>query len=185
MRNKYFLEEIEESNNNFSLITDYDGSDEHAFTADVKSGAELPVLPLRNMVLFPGVFLPITVGRKMTLRLVHEAEKKNLDIAVVCQKKAETEDPKFEDLHDIGTVARIVRVLEPNNHRHLARNEPVETFGTDRAVPLPEGKGGRERRTDAGQRRQRVPGIGRSLQRSHLALYPVVRHHAPGVSFRH
>ena len=112
MRNKYFLEEIEESNNNFSLITDYDGSDEHAFTADVKSGAELPVLPLRNMVLFPGVFLPITVGRKMTLRLVHEAEKKNLDIAVVCQKKAETEDPKFEDLHDIGTVARIVRVLE-------------------------------------------------------------------------
>ena len=95
MRNKYFLEEIEESNNNFSLITDYDGSDEHAFTADVKSGAELPVLPLRNMVLFPGVFLPITVGRKMTLRLVHEAEKKNLDIAVVCQKKAETEDPKF------------------------------------------------------------------------------------------
>ena len=64
------------------------------------------------MVLFPGVFMPVSVGRKSSLKLVREAEKKNSYIAVVCQKVAETETPLFEDLHTIGTVAKIVRVLE-------------------------------------------------------------------------
>ena len=78
----------------------------------MKSGEILPVLPLRNMVLFPGVFLPITVGRKSSLKLVRDADKKHKDIAVVCQRSAHTEDPKLEDLHNIGTVGRIVRILE-------------------------------------------------------------------------
>ena len=110
MKDKYLLDDV--SDNNFSLITDYDGNDEHAFDVNVKSGEILPVLPLRNMVLFPGVFLPITVGRKTSLKLVRDAEKKNKDIAVVCQRSAQIEDPKLEDLHTIGTVGRIVRVLE-------------------------------------------------------------------------
>jgi ATP-dependent Lon protease len=59
-------------NNGFSLITDYDGNDEQAFEVNVKSGEILPVLPLRNMVLFPGVFLPITVGRKGYERMMNE-----------------------------------------------------------------------------------------------------------------
>ncbi len=111
MKGKFFLEGVSD-NNGFSLITDYDGNDEHIFDVDIKSGAILPILPLRNMVLFPGVFLPITVGRKSSLRLVREAEKKRSDIAVVCQKTAQTEDPRLEDLHTIGTVGRIVRILE-------------------------------------------------------------------------
>lgn len=110
MKDKYFLEDVGE--NTFSLITDYDGSDEQALDVNVKSGDALPVLPLRNMVLFPGVFLPITVGRKSSLKLIHDAEKKHKDIAVVCQRSAKTEDPKQEDLHNIGTVGRIVKVLE-------------------------------------------------------------------------
>ena len=111
MKGKFFLEGVSD-NNGFSLITDYDGNDEHIFDVDIKSGAILPILPLRNMVLFPGVFLPITVGRKSSLRLVRESEKKRSDIAVVCQKTAQTEDPRLEDLHTIGTVGRIVRILE-------------------------------------------------------------------------
>ena len=60
MKERYLLEDVGD-NNGFSLITDYDGNDEQAFEVNVKSGEILPVLPLRNMVLFPGVFLPITV----------------------------------------------------------------------------------------------------------------------------
>ena len=110
MKERYLLEDV--SDNGFSLITDYDGNDEHAFDVNIKSGEILPVLPLRNMVLFPGVFLPITAGRKSSLKLIRDAEKKHKDIAVVCQRAAHTEDPKLEDLHNIGTVGRIVRVLE-------------------------------------------------------------------------
>ena len=111
MKERDLLEE-EVGENGFSLITDYDGNDEHVFDVNIKSGDILPVLPLRNMVLFPGVFLPITVGRKASLKLVREAEKKHKDIAVICQRSAHTEDPKLEDLHNVGTVGRIVRVLE-------------------------------------------------------------------------
>ena len=78
MKERYLLEDVGD-NNGFSLITDYDGNDEQAFEVNVKSGEILPVLPLRNMVLFPGVFLPITVGRKSSLKLIRDAEKKNKD----------------------------------------------------------------------------------------------------------
>ena len=91
MKERYLLEDV--SDNGFSLITDYDGNDEHAFDVNKKSGEILPVLPLRNMVLFPGVFMPVSVGRKSSLRLVREADKKKSYIAVVCQKMAETDEP--------------------------------------------------------------------------------------------
>ena len=55
----------------------------------------LPILPLRNMVLFPGVFMPVSVGRKTSMKLVREAEKKGAYIGVVCQKVAETEMPSL------------------------------------------------------------------------------------------
>lgn len=111
MEDKYFLEDADDKNS-FSLITDYDGNDERAFDVNVKSGEILPVLPLRNMVLFPGVFLPITVGRKSSLKLICDAEKKHMDIAVVCQRSAHVEEPKLEDLHTTGTIGRVVRILE-------------------------------------------------------------------------
>jgi len=102
---------MEDSNDNgFSFIADFEGNEEQMF--DIKVDDSLPVLPLRNMVLFPGVVLPISVGRKSSLKLVNDAYKNNAYIAVVCQKAAETENPDFEDLHTIGTIAKIVRVLE-------------------------------------------------------------------------
>ena len=72
----------------------------------------LPILPLRNNVLFPGVVIPITVGRDKSIKLIHEANKGNKIIGVVSQKSQEEESPEFKDLHVIGTVAQIVRLLK-------------------------------------------------------------------------
>jgi ATP-dependent Lon protease len=73
---------------------------------------ELPILPLRNNVLFPGVVIPITVGRDKSIRLIQEANKGNKIIGVVSQRNQEEESPEFSDLHAIGTVAQIVRMLK-------------------------------------------------------------------------
>lgn len=111
MKKRDYLSDIENrSENAFSVIADFEGSEEQLMDIEVKE--ILPILPLRNMVLFPGVFMPVSVGRKTSLKLVREAEKRNSYIAVVCQKIAETEAPLFEDLHTVGTIAKIVRVLE-------------------------------------------------------------------------
>ena len=71
----------------------------------------LPLLPLRNTVLFPGVVLPITVGRDKSLQLVKDAYEGNRLIGAVSQKDQENEDPTLEDLNKIGTVARILKLL--------------------------------------------------------------------------
>ena len=73
---------------------------------------ELPILPLRNNVLFPGVVIPITVGRDKSIKLIQEANKGNKIIGVVSQKNQEEEAPKFEDLNITGTVAQIIRMLK-------------------------------------------------------------------------
>ena len=71
----------------------------------------LPILPLRNTVLFPGVVLPINVGRDQSLQLLKEAHKGGSDIGVMTQEDAEIENPEGKDLHEIGTVARIIKML--------------------------------------------------------------------------
>ena len=73
---------------------------------------ELPILPLRNNVLFPGVVIPITVGRDKSIKLIQEANKGNKIIGVVSQKNQDVETPQFEDLHQVGTVAQIIRMLK-------------------------------------------------------------------------
>ncbi len=73
---------------------------------------DLAILPLRNNVLFPGVVIPITVGRDKSIKLIQEANKGNKIIGVVSQKNQEEESPEFADLHTIGTVAQIVRMLK-------------------------------------------------------------------------
>ena len=71
----------------------------------------LPLLALRNTVLFPGVVIPITVGRDRSIRLIKEAKKKKLAIGVVSQKDADVEIPLGDDLNKVGTVARIMKML--------------------------------------------------------------------------
>jgi ATP-dependent Lon protease len=73
---------------------------------------DLPILPLRNNVLFPGVMIPITVGRDKSLRLLNDANKGQKIIGVVSQINQDEENPAFSDLHTIGTVAQIVRMLK-------------------------------------------------------------------------
>ncbi len=76
----------------------------------------LPILPLRNMVVFPGVVIPINVGRDKSLRLIREAQQKDGIIGTVAQRDPDVEEPKKEDLHQYGTVATILKVLEmPDN----------------------------------------------------------------------
>ncbi|MEN9980688.1 MAG: hypothetical protein RL542_475 [Bacteroidota bacterium] len=72
----------------------------------------LPILPLRNMVLFPGVVIPITAGRDKSIKLINDANASGKNIGVVAQKNEEDEDPTKSDIHTIGTVARILRVLK-------------------------------------------------------------------------
>ncbi len=72
----------------------------------------LPILPLRNMTLFPGITLPVLVGRRTSLALVKEAFNNKKYIGVVCQKKADIDDPAFDDIYYMGSIAEIVKILD-------------------------------------------------------------------------
>ena len=72
----------------------------------------LAILPLRNMVLFPGVVIPITAGRDKSIKLINDANAAGKNIGVVAQINEEEEDPTKKDIHKIGTIARILRVLK-------------------------------------------------------------------------
>jgi ATP-dependent Lon protease len=73
---------------------------------------EMPILPLRNTVLFPGVVIPITVGRDKSIELIKDANKGSKMIGVVSQKDDKNDDPSIQDLNSIGTVASILKVLK-------------------------------------------------------------------------
>lgn len=72
----------------------------------------LPILPLRNTVLFPGVIIPVNIGRSKSLQLIKYAYKQSTLIGVIAQKDTNTENPGMEDLFKIGTVASIIKILE-------------------------------------------------------------------------
>lgn len=73
--------------------------------------AEIPILPIRNTVLFPGVVLPITVGRQKSIQLVKKAYRGDRIIGVVAQKNNTVEEPEIEDIYHIGTVAKIIKMI--------------------------------------------------------------------------
>ena len=79
---------------------------------DLVVSDDLPVLPLRNTVLFPGVVLPITVGRDKSIKAVNEAYKTDKLVGVLAQKDSNIEDPATGDLEAIGTVAKIVKLIK-------------------------------------------------------------------------
>jgi ATP-dependent Lon protease len=72
----------------------------------------LPILPLRNTVLFPGVIIPITIGRDRSVKLIKDAESSNKMIGVVAQKDFDIEIPEINDLHNVGTIASILKMLK-------------------------------------------------------------------------
>jgi ATP-dependent Lon protease len=79
---------------------------------DAELPKELPLLPLRNTVLFPGVVIPITVGRDKSIKAVNEAYKTDKMVGVLAQKDSNVEDPQVDDLVDIGTIAKIVKLIK-------------------------------------------------------------------------
>ena len=73
---------------------------------------ELPIMALRNAVLFPGVVMPITVGRRKTIHLIKEAYKKHIDIGVIAQRDAKVEEPLLSDLFEVGTIGQVLKTLQ-------------------------------------------------------------------------
>ena len=87
-----------------------DGDDSELTNIDVPD--ILPILPLRNTVMFPGVVMPITVGRQKSLQLVQEVYRGNRLLGTIAQKDGSIDDPTKEDLYEIGTIAQILKILE-------------------------------------------------------------------------
>ncbi len=94
----------------------------------------LPILPLRNTVLFPGVVIPITVGRDKSIKLIRDTYKKDKLIGTVSQKDASIEDPETKDLNTMGTVAQIVKILEMPDDTTSVIIQGVKRFEIDEIV---------------------------------------------------
>lgn len=131
---RYFTDDIEiEDNDSLSFIAELDGEQSDSTSlSDVTIEETLPILPLRNMVLFPNVFLPVAVGRPSSLQVVKELEKKNGLVAVHCQKEQDEDFPGFDDLYPIGTVGRIVKVF------HIPEQAPTVIIQGLRRIELKE-----------------------------------------------
>jgi ATP-dependent Lon protease len=103
----YFDEETQKSEF-IPLITD----EEEESLEQVEVPDTLPILPLRNTVLFPGVILPITVGREKSLKLINHVYNNDALLGAISQKDPNNEDPGEDDLFQVGTIAQIIKILE-------------------------------------------------------------------------
>ena len=111
---KRLSDDAEEVDSEFIPMISENEEDQLLQQADLPD--TLPILPLRNMVLFPGVVMPVTIGRNKSLRLVRDTYQTESLLAVFTQIDSNVDDPGASDLHLTGLVARIVRILEmPDN----------------------------------------------------------------------
>ncbi len=104
----FIASSLEDETDFIPLISDED--EDSLLSTEVPE--TLPILPLRNTVLFPGVIIPISVGRKQSMKLIRDINKKSKILGTVAQKDPTIEDPVFNDLYPVGTVAQIIRILE-------------------------------------------------------------------------
>jgi len=107
--NTLFLRDIIKQDADFIPIL-ADGDEESLHSLDVPD--VLPVLPLRNTVLFPGVVIPITVGREKSLRLIREVNRGKKLLGTIAQTDFKLDDPGIGDLYQVGTMAEILKLLE-------------------------------------------------------------------------
>jgi len=105
--------------------------DEDAMNRKDEYPASLPILALKNTVLFPGIVIPITVGRDKSIKAINKAYEEGKLIAVLSQKDAKTEDPNLEDLYAIGTIARIMKLLKMPDGSITAILQGRQRFGLD------------------------------------------------------
>ena len=129
------------NNSAFQMIADVDGDFKDFL--NVNAPDRVPILALRNMVVFPGVVTPILIGRQASKALVEKAEKKNLVIGIVAQIDPDVDYPNLEDLHRVGVYAKVMRLLSlPNGNitaiiQGLGRMELEDIYSTS---PYLEGK---------------------------------------------
>jgi ATP-dependent Lon protease len=110
MDKRFFLQGEEDEMEFMPIIPLNDEEEENADAEPIPD--EIPILPLRNTVLFPGVVIPITVGRDKSIKAVNDAYKADKLIGVLAQKDSNVEEPTVSDLEDIGTVAKIVKLIK-------------------------------------------------------------------------
>ena len=103
------LENLSEDSADFLPIM---GDEKELLNENVQFPDTLPILPLRNTVLFPGVIIPINIGRDKSLKLIRDSYRQNAVIGVIAQKDTNTENPGINDLYQVGTVASILKILE-------------------------------------------------------------------------
>ena len=105
-----------QNNRAFSMIADIEG-DFKDLINNVPTPEEVPILPVRNLVLFPGVVSPILIGRESSSVLVKRAEKRSMVIGIVCQRDPEVDNPSKEDLYEYGVFAKVIKQLTlPNGN---------------------------------------------------------------------
>jgi ATP-dependent Lon protease len=110
MNTKIFMQGVDEDMEFMPIIPLNEDEDGNADEQPIPS--ELPLLPLRNTVLFPGVVIPITVGRDKSIKAVNDAYKADKLVGVVAQKDSNVEEPLVTDLEKIGTVAKIIKLIK-------------------------------------------------------------------------
>lgn len=103
-----FPENIDGEGDIIPIIADGDDGD----LEDVEVPESIPILSLRNTVLFPGVVLPISIGRPKSIQLIKDAYRTDKIVGTVAQKDPDIENPGFGDLHQVGTIGQIVKLLE-------------------------------------------------------------------------
>ena len=114
------------------LVDGQDGSQ----SQQLKSGDTVSVLPLRNMVLFPGVLLPVTLSRPKSMRLVEHAYKAEEIIGVFSQKDNGVQEPETKDIYPIGTAARVLRIFEVPDGSMMAILEATQRIWMEEYVAL-------------------------------------------------
>ena len=106
---------MDNKNRSFSMIADVEG--DYSDLTSMEMPEALPILAVRNLVLFPGVVSPILIGRESSMSLIRKAEKQDGLIGVICQRDAEVESPIRSDLYDFGVFAKVLKILTlPNGN---------------------------------------------------------------------
>ncbi len=97
-------------NEDISMMAEIDATPEEIDPDEL--GKDIPIMTLRNMVMFPSVVMPVTVGRKSTLKLVNNALKKKSSIVIACQTNSDVEEPGLNDLYQVAVVGKVLRIFE-------------------------------------------------------------------------
>ncbi|MGC4128180.1 MAG: endopeptidase La [Bergeyella sp.] len=113
---------------NFSIVAEEINLSESDDSTQTKEQKIYPILPVRNMVMFPKVIIPITAGRNLSKQLLEDAQKSGELIGIVCQKNSDVENPAENDLFKIGTVAKIIKIIKLPDGNITAITRGIDRF---------------------------------------------------------